>query len=233
MENTTRKLINDVLNVLKLPLYHISAFRFQEMEFLRDHTTVYQVDGTPDFQQITLRNHENFPVGSISIRSVSQTIDTPPVCRDGEWMELSPVLVLTGSADTWTRCHEICHLLSIGAYAPLPENCFYHCFGICEFFYQSQSGQLRRRTFNGHNGINELLTDYAAWHFMCTLYGEVSPFYAGTEHFGKYADTLFGDNARPETLIGWYFSGNTRKISEFLLGSGYKDYESLYRALFE
>lgn len=233
MENTTQKLINDVLCLLKLRVYHIPAFRFQEMKFLRDHMTVYQVSGTPDFQKITLRDHRNFPVGSISIRSVSQTIDTPPVCRDCEWMELSPVLVLTANADTWTRLHEICHLLSIGSYVRLPENCFYHCFGICEFCYQSQGGQLKRRTFNGHNGINELLTDYAAWHFMRTLYGDVSPFYSGTERFGKYADTLFEDTVRPETLIGWYFSGNTRKISEFLLGSGYRDYESLYRALFE
>lgn len=148
-------------------------------------------------------------------------------------MELSPALVLTETADAWTRLHEICHLFSIGPYLPLTENRFHHYFGICEFSYQFQNGRLERRAVNGHKGINELLTDYAAWHFMRLLYGDAVPFYKATERFGTYADTLFHGGMRPEILIGLYVSGNARGIAEFLLTGGYHDYESLYRALFK
>jgi len=202
------------------------------MELLTRRTTVYRLDGTPDFQKVVLYDRQNCPVGSVSIRSVPQVIDTPPIFRNGKRIEISPVLALTGNADAWTRLHEICHLLSIGAYVPLTGNRFYHSFGVCEFSYQLQNGRLRRRTFNGHNGINELLTDYAAWHFMRLLYGDASPFYSGTARFGKYVNSLWRENVCPETLIGWYFSGNAHEISEFLLGDGYQDYESLYLALY-
>lgn len=232
MENAPEKLISRVLNILHSCAYGVSPLRLREMEILARHAIVYQLKGTPDFQTMPLCDCRKRPVGNISIRSVSQTIDAPPMFHKGERIDVSPTLALTGNASAWTILHEICHLLSIGPYIPLAENRFYHYFGICEFSYQLENGRLERRTFQGHNGINELLTDYAAWHFMRLLCGDAVPFYSGTERFRQYVDTLWGNDMRPEILIGWHFSGNSRNISELLLG-GYKDYESLCRALFE
>lgn len=233
MENAPEKPISRVLDILKSRVYRVPAYRLQEMELLARHTTVYRLRKTPETQNITAYDYNRHPVGSVSIRSVPQVIDAPPIFQDGKRIDISPALVLVENASDWTLLHEICHLLSIGPYLPLEENRFYHYFGIREFSYKLRNGKLERVTSGGHNGTNELLTDYAAWHFMRLLCGDALPFYFSTERFGRYAEALFQGDASPETLIGWYFSGNASAVSEFLLGGGYADYESLCRALCE
>ena len=233
MENMVKKLAFRVIEILKSPIYKIPVCRIQHMEFLVEHMVIIQANSTTENQTITLFDYQKRPVGSISIHSVSQIIDVPPIFNNGEQINIIPTLVLTENADSKTILHEICHLLSISSYIQSKDYFLYHCFGICEFSYISRDQKTESQILSGHEGVNEILTDYMAWYFMNLLYNEALPFYTGTIRFGKYLATLWRDDVTTETLVGWYFSGNITDISRFLLNSRYKNYNFLYVAIYD
>jgi hypothetical protein len=213
---------------------YIPAWKIQHMEQLAEHMVVYCVKKTVEALAVDLWDDTGKVVERLTTQCISQVIDVPPIWRDGQWHMVYPTIIIAGEKDRaslWTMIHEICHLLSIGPYVRIGKNCWQHSFGSFVYQYQLDGKRTIQRRSEGHDGINELLTDYTTWYFMRELFGAVEPRYAGLERFRVYADSQEADGETATALIGAYFTGNTLTIRKLLLNQRYESYRDLYEAL--
>ncbi len=61
----------------------------------------------------------------------------------------------------------------------------------------------------------------------------IAPTYNGITKMYNYIKLKCSSNVTEQELVGWYFSGETSKIKDFLLGVKYVDYEELYQDLYK
>ena len=166
-------------------------------------------------------------IKDLQVKSENQTVDIVPLVVNGMILKVVPSVILLNNASMWIIIHEICHLISIGKYI-FYNNCVFHSFGVLEYKYEIIQDRLEQKTYSGHNGVNELVNDYATWYFMDRIYGNIQPKYFGLYAFDKYLEEV---NVQKEKLIGYYFAGETGKIKKCLLKNQFDSYESLYAYL--
>ena len=177
---------------------------------------------------LPLYNKNGDVVSHISVKWMSQTVDALPIIKDECIEQTIPSVVLIQSADNWTIAHEICHLFSIGNYLQIDEQNIIHQFGMNYYHYNMAKDHLEVTYSVKHTGINELVTDFMAWHLLKKIFGDIVPKYDGLFVFESYITSI---QLSVENLMQAYFFGKTEILRQCLVNNQIQSYNDLYLIL--
>ncbi|MCD7883634.1 MAG: hypothetical protein LUI87_08020 [Lachnospiraceae bacterium] len=193
---------------------------------------------------VSLRDGMGRTIAEAEVELNSQVIDVVPIWKDGYFLTVCPVLALEkkehwNGDDKTARhvlIHEICHLLSIGKYVPAPGEfdamIWKHSYGINDYAYELQDGQLVRRNYDGSYLINEMVNEFVTGHFVKAIFGEELKAYPKQRQFEEYVATRLAEDKKDITdLVHWYFTGSTERLRELLLALSYREYGDLEKSV--
>lgn len=231
MNRIIEELFSWILGVLKEQEYCISEQTFEHIKVLSKQKRFYYSKDNSTEVIIPAEDYFGRKFGNIKLINISQTVDIPPVLLGNSLIDIVPVVLIretTSPRINWTIIHEIVHLLSIGPYIQLENGYYHHHFGMNEYLYTIQDGQLVQIQQKQHNDVNELITDLITWHLLRKRYINISALYDGLKNFGEYVKAQSNSSHTFFNLVNWYFTGNSAAIDRFLLGSSYSDYGQLF-----
>ena len=223
----------EILKILQKPDYQITENTILKMHSIFDNVFLHITQSTSSNLSIPIVDKNKSTITTIETINLSQVIDCPPIIRNGKVIQSKVTAVFSKhNCNLWTIVHELCHLLSTGPYYQIDSNHFLHHCGINTFLYAIKNGQLLLKSTKGHNGINELITDYITWHLLCIFHDQQIPaIYNGIDQFHSYLAKQCHGNVTVEQFIGWYFSGETKKMNDLLTNQQTISYETLHRIL--
>ena len=228
-ECCARELLRQLLGFMEEPDYEIhSIHRIRERA---EHAVIISMDLDGREWNVVPQTWSGIPSADFVLKTeaLPQTIDFPPVIRNGNLIRLKPVVLVNDNCDirsTWVTVHEFCHLLAIGPYELIGDGTIRHTAGLMSYVYEScEYGQVKG-TAVGDEKQNELFNDFVTWHFMERLFeGEALPPRREALYlFRKRIEGYCGSDASFLSMIGQYFDGTiTSTWNSFSSGSQYCD----------
>lgn len=232
MKKTINHCFNIVMNVLHNSAYNLKESNLSQMSNMFANASIYITDSTEKTLTVPIFDNNNNLLHNIETTSISQIIDYIPSNINERTIAPITILIISQNCTLWTIIHELCHLLSTEPCYQIDSKHILHRCGINTFLYAIKNGRLLLKSTNGHNGINELITDYITWHLLCIIFNQQIPtIYNGIDHFHSYVKKQCTGNVSIEQFIGWYFSGETKKMDDLLTNRKTITYETLHRIL--